>query len=233
METYFYLILGLILLIVSGEFLVKGAVAIALRLKLSTLVIGMTIVSLGTSAPELLVSIKAALGGHPDITIGAIVGSNISNIGLILGFTALIFPIVVQKDSLRKDWPMMIGATLLFIVFVQDGVLELYEGVIFLVLLVAFLSLIIYQSRKANKKLEATAEIDLSAKNTPLWKSISLIILGSVGLVYGADWMLSSAVDIAKEFGVSERIIGLTIVAFGTSLPELITSCVAAFRKEA
>lgn len=233
MEAYFYLILGLILLIVSGEFLVKGAVAIALRLKLSTLVIGMTIVSLGTSAPELLVSIKAALSSHPDITIGAIVGSNISNIGLILGFTALIFPIVVQKDTIIKDWPMMMGSTLLFVWFVQDGMLELYEGVIFIVILISFLFLIIYQSRKTNIKLEAAAEVDISTKNTPLWKSISLIVLGCVGLVYGADWMLSSAVDIAIEFGVSERVIGLTIVAFGTSLPELITSCVAAFRKEA
>lgn len=233
MISYFFLLVGFLLLVFSGDFLVKGAVSIALRLKLSTLVIGMTIVSFGTSAPELLVSIKAALGGHPDITIGSVVGSNISNIALILGITAIIFPIAVSRATLKIDWPMMMFATILFVALVMDGELSAIEGSVFVFILVLFISWLIYKSRKDNKLPDAVEEVDPKDVNLPLWKSFGLVILGALGLVFGADLMLKGAVEIARQFEVSERIIGLTIVAFGTSLPELITSCVAAFRREA
>jgi cation:H+ antiporter len=233
MISYFFLLVGFLLLVFSGDFLVKGAVSIALRLKLSTLVIGMTIVSFGTSAPELLVSIKAALGGHPDITIGSVVGSNISNIALILGITAIIFPIAVSRATLKIDWSMMMFATILFVALVMDGELSAIEGSVFVFILVLFISWLIYKSRKDNKLPDAVEEVDSKDVNLPLWKSFGLVILGALGLVFGADLMLKGAVEIARQFEVSERIIALTIVAFGTSLPELITSCVAAFRREA
>ncbi len=233
MISYFFLLVGFLLLVFSGDFLVKGAVSIALKLNLSTLVIGMTIVSFGTSAPELLVSVKAALGGHPDITIGSVVGSNISNIALILGITAVIFPITVSKATLKLDWPMMMFATILFVAFVLDGELSAIEGIVFVSILIVFISWLIYKSRKENKLPGTVEEVDPKDVKMPLWKSSGLVVLGALGLVFGADLMLKGAVEIARQFEVSERIIGLTIVAFGTSLPELITSCVAAFRKEA
>ena len=233
MLSYVFLIVGFLLLIFSGDFLVKGAVSIALKLRLSTLVIGMTIVSFGTSAPELLVSIKAALGGHPDISIGSVVGSNISNIALILGITALVFPITVSKATLRIDWPMMMLSTLLFVVVVMDGELSAWEGILFIVFLISFIVWLIRNSRKGSAVPAAVDEVNEEEKNLPLWKGVGLVGLGAVGLVLGADLMLKGAVEIARYYDVSERIIGLTIVAFGTSLPELITSCVAAFRKEA
>lgn len=233
MLSYVFLIVGFLLLIFSGDFLVKGAVSIALKLRLSTLVIGMTIVSFGTSAPELLVSIKAALGGHPDISIGSVVGSNISNIALVLGITALVFPITVSKATLRIDWPMMMLSTLLFVVVVMDGELSAWEGILFIVFLISFIVWLIRNSRKGSAVPASVDEVNEEEKNLPLWKGVGLVGLGAVGLVLGADLMLKGAVEIARYYDVSERIIGLTIVAFGTSLPELITSCVAAFRKEA
>lgn len=233
MLSYVLLIVGFLLLIFSGDFLVKGAVSIALKLRLSTLVIGMTIVSFGTSAPELLVSIKAALGGHPDISIGSVVGSNISNIALILGITAMVFPIAVSKATLRIDWPMMMISTLMFVVVVMDGELSAWEGILFLVFLISFIAWLIRNSRKGSATPLAVDEVNEEEKKLPLWKGVGFVALGAAGLVFGADLMLKGAVEIARAYDVSERIIGLTIVAFGTSLPELITSCVAAFRKEA
>jgi cation:H+ antiporter len=231
--SYLFLVGGFILLILSGNFLVKGAVSIALKFNLSSLVIGMTIVSFGTSAPELLVSVDAALSGFPDITIGAVVGSNISNIALILGLTAIIFPIAVQRATLRTDWPMMMFSTLLFVAFVLDGELSALEGLILLVSLIIFIVWLINNSRKTHERPAVADEVDESVKKMPVWKAVFFIGLGALGLVFGADLMLKGAVEIARQFDVTERIIGLTIVAFGTSLPELITSCVAAYRKEA
>ena len=135
---YFWLILGLVTLIVAGEFLVRGAVGIAKRFHISTLVIGMTVISFGTSAPELLVCLDAAMGGHPEIAIGNVVGSNIANIALVLGLTVLILPIVVDRNSKRIDLPMMLLATALFAVFALDGEIQRYEGAILFVILVAF-----------------------------------------------------------------------------------------------
>ncbi len=232
---YLQLIAGLIVLILGGEALVKGAVNLALKLKISPLVVGMTIVSFGTSAPELLVSLGAATSGHPDVSIGAVIGSNISNIGLVLGLTVLIFPIAISKDTLKIDWPLMMFASLLFILFAKDGELELYEGVISVSILVVFTAWLFIKSMKKGKA--ALAELDLEvneeeAEKSNIFKDILFLLLGFTGLYYGADWLINSVVEIAKDFGISEKLISVTVVAFGTSLPELVTSCTAAYRKE-
>jgi cation:H+ antiporter len=230
---YFILILGLAILIAGGEILVKGAVALALKFNISVLVVGMTVVSFGTSAPELLVSIKAALGGHPDISMGNVVGSNIANISLILGLTTLILPISVNKNSIKIDWPIMMLASLLLYVFIFNGILGPLEGAFLFLSLLIFNVWLIFKSRKDNLRAAAEQGDELiSEPGMPLSKSIIFILLGCVGLLFGADWFLKGAVGIAHNFGISERIIALTIVAFGTSVPELITSVIAAFRKQ-
>ncbi|MEM9023222.1 MAG: calcium/sodium antiporter [Bacteroidota bacterium] len=227
--AYVWLIAGLITLLVSGELLVKGAVSIALKLRISTLVVGMTIVSFGTSAPELLVSVKAALSGHPEISIGNVIGSNIANLALVLGITAIIFPILVDNNSIRIDWPMMMASTVVFYLFILDGVLVWWEGAILLGSLVAFGTWLIRKSRKSGAE---DGEVDEDEDVAPLWKDILFITLACVGLVFGVEWLLDAAVEIARAFEVSEHVIAVTIIAFGTSVPELITSGVAAFRKQ-
>ncbi|MBA3899560.1 MAG: calcium/sodium antiporter [Bacteroidetes bacterium] len=230
---YLILILGLAILIAGGEILVKGAVAVALKFNVSILVIGMTVVSFGTSAPELLISIKAALGGHPDISMGNVVGSNIANISLILGLTTLILPISVNKDSIKIDWPIMMLASLLLYIFILNGILGPLEGVFLFLSLIIFNVWLIFKSRKENKKTVVEEGAGLTSESTmPLLKCLLFIALGCIGLLVGADWFLKGAVGIAEGFGISERIIALTVVAFGTSVPELITSVIAAIRKQ-
>jgi len=229
---YVQLIGGLLTLLISGEFLVKGSVNIALRLRISTLVIGMTIVSFGTSTPELLVAIKAALQDKPDIALGAVMGSNVSNLALVLGFTALLFPIQVSRDTIVIDWPMMMISTILFYLLILNGYLGFWEGVVLISMLGAFTFWLVRRSRKKNKAVSEDTVEKVKWSKLVLVREIGLILLGCVGLVYGADWFLDGADDIALKFGVSQRVIGLTLVAIGTSLPELITSLVAAFRKE-
>lgn len=225
---YLLLLVGLIVLVVGGEVLVKGAVAIAYRFEISPLVVGMTIVSFGTSAPELLVSIQAALEGHPAISIGNVVGSNISNLALVLGLTTLIFPLPVKENTVKIDWPVMMGASLLFyLVIAFDEKLNRIEAFGFLVLLIVFLVWLIRKSRKEEKQSENREQ---SAQN--LARAILFVVAGCVALAFGASWLLDGAVGIATNFGVSEHVIGVTIVAFGTSVPELATSCIAAFRKQ-
>jgi len=231
---YLLLIAGLTFLILGAEFLVKGAVAIAYKFRVSMLVIGMTIVSFGTSAPELLVMIKAALSGHEDIGVGTVVGSNISNIALILGFTALLIPIHVQKDSIRIDWPMMMAATILFYLFIQDNVLVFWEGLLFVSILIVFGVWIVRKSRSNYVSEIDPEEFETKLSDTDfILRNVALVILGSVGLVYGSDFLLDGSITIARDFGVPERVIGLTLIAFGTSVPELITSVVAAYHKKA
>lgn len=232
--NYLVLILGLAVLIAGGEFLVKGAVGIAKKAHISPLVIGMTVISFGTSAPELVVSIKAALSNNPEIAIGNVIGSNIANIGMVLGITVLIFPIVVDRNSKILDWPMMMLASLLFYMFALDNVIQHWEGVVLFGILIAFTTYLIVNSRKKTKKeLAAQAEfIEETAKSVPTILSIFYVLLGLVGLYFGAGWLLKSAVNIATDLGMSKSVIGVTIVAFATSVPELVTSAVAAFKKE-
>lgn len=229
---YLQLIAGLIILVIGGESLVKGAVSIALRAKISSLVIGMTVVSFGTSAPELLVSLKAALSGHPDVSVGAVVGSNISNLGLVLGITVLIFPIMVHRDSIRIDWPLMMLSTLLFFWFAMNGLIDFYEGLIFVSILVAFTSWLIYRSRKKGKMLAAVQEVTSEGTSNSIVKDILLLLGGIVGLYFGAEWLIESVVSIAESYQISEKLISVTVVAFGTSIPELVTSTMASLRKE-
>jgi len=227
---YIQFVLGLIFLIAGGEALVKGSVGIALKLRISTLVIGMTIVSFGTSAPELLVAIKAALKEKPDIAIGAVLGSNISNIALILGLTALIFPMKVSRDSIYIDWPVMMFSTLLFWWLIQDGYLHLTDGIGFVFFLIFFSTWLIWRSRKKQKKKEDAPVIKATVK--AYFRDITLMLIGLLGLAFGSDLFIDGADDIAVNLGVPQRIIALTIVAVGTSMPELITSMVAAFRRQ-
>lgn len=230
--SYFLLISGLILLITGGEVLVKGAVNIAFRAKISTLVVGMTIVSLGTSAPELLVSLKASLTGHPDIALGNVVGSNIANVALILGITAIIFPLIVERNSIRYDWPIMMLVTSLFYIFIIDRSFVWYEGLILLTLLISYIIFVIWKSRKDNIAQEKNQDEEIEPIKGKLIKDILFVVGGCVGLAFGADWLVRGAVDIARDFGIDELVISVTIVAFGTSAPELVTSVVAAIRKQ-
>jgi cation:H+ antiporter len=202
---------------------------------MSPLVVGVTIVAFGTSAPELLISIQAALAGSPDITMGNVVGSNICNLALVLGITALIAPIPVNADSIKIDWPMTMGSTLLLYFLVLEGYVNNYEGVGFMFLLILYLFFIIRRSRKNHispEDLGIEVEVPTSASKKNMFKDFSLIAIGGVGLYFGSDWFVNSAKDLAIYMGISERIVGITVVALGTSLPELVTSIVAAFKKE-
>lgn len=229
---YLWLILGLATLVAGGEFLVRGAVSSARKFKISTLVIGMTVISFGTSAPELMVSLNSAVNGHPEIAIGNVVGSNIANLALVLGVTTMIFPIIVARNTKIIDWPMMMMATVLFLIFSLDLEIARWEGILMFSILVAFTVWLIRKSRKETKSdAFEEVEVELQKKTKPLL-SITYLLLGLVGLYFGSEWMLKGAVSIASSFGMTERVIALTIVAFGTSVPELVTSAIAAFKKE-
>lgn len=229
------LIVGLFVLIIGGDFLVKGASSIALRAHISPLVVGLTIVAFGTSAPELLISVKAALGGSPDMTMGNVVGSNICNLALVLGITALIGAIRVQPDSIKIDWPVTMGSSLLlyFVVKEEAAMIRTYEGIIFIILLLVYTVFIIRKSRKETKARRALEEdLGLDEPSPNKFKDILYIALGGAGLYFGADWFVGGAKDMALFLGVSERVIGITVLALGTSLPELVTSIVASVKKE-
>lgn len=234
---YLLLILGLAVLIVGGEFLVKGAVGCSAAFKISPLVIGMTVVSFGTSAPELLVSLQSALDGNPGIAIGNVVGSNIANIALVLGITVLIFPIIAERQTKFIDYPMMILASIMFYLFALDNVIEVYEGIILFGVLVAFTTYLVVNSRKKTKKAIAESDDDIGeALKNPFWKSMVFLLIGLVALYFGSDWFVQGAVGIAEVVlegnPDKDSIIGVTVVALGTSAPELVASIVAAVRKQ-
>ncbi len=224
--SFLLLFAGLAILIFSGDVLVRGAVGIAIKFNVSTLVIGMTIVAFGTSAPELIVSLEAAIKNHPEIAVGNVIGSNIANLALVLGATVLIKPILIQRVTLRMDWPAMMLISLLLLGFIQDFRLNFFEGAVLLVFLVVYSVFMMYRSGND------ADEIDEDDLKKPIYIHIALVAVGSVGLAFGADLLLENAVDIARHFEVSEYVIGTTIVAFGTSVPELITSIVAALKNQ-
>lgn len=225
---FFYLIIGLIALIVGGEFLVKGAISLALRMKVSMVVIGLTVVSFATSAPELIVSVYAALNGHPDIALGNVIGSNIANISLVLGVTALIFPLKFDKRLYRFDVPVMLLASLLFGLFLySNSGIGFWEGFSFVVFLIILITYLISKSRN-----EERAPEEISSEQMPLIKLIFFLSLGGLSLYFGTQWLVGGATGIARLMGVSERVISVSIVAFGTSIPELSASIIAAYRKE-
>tara|TARA_B110000211_G_C14041563_1_gene537012 strand:- start:616 stop:1590 length:975 start_codon:yes stop_codon:yes gene_type:complete len=239
---YLLLILGFATLIVGGEFLVRGAVGLAVKANVSTLVIGMTVVSFGTSAPELLVSVGAALSDGADkmMSVGNVIGSNIANLALVLGITALIFPIPVQRVSIRQDWPVLMASSILFVVFMaffddDKYVVNRWEGLVLFISIIAFTYYLIRKSRQDSRKekLEEVKGDELENEDgKPVWQNVSFLLIGCAGLIFGADWLLSAAVNIAKAFQVPSFIIGATILAFGTSVPELVTSGIAAYRKQ-
>ena len=221
------LILGLTVLVVGGEFLVKGAVGIARNLEISPLVIGLTVVSFGTSAPELLVSLQAATEGSPEIAVGNVIGSNIANLALVLGVTVLIFPIIVERQTKLIDWPMMMLATIFFYIFLSDGEIKLWEGIVLFSSLIVFVAWRIRKSRKKSKLI-----IDEHVDNESTFLAVGYLILGLIGLYFGSEWFVDGAVGIADYLDVPKGVIGVTVVAFGTSAPELVVSCVAAYRKQ-
>lgn len=230
-----FLLLGLIVLIIGGEFLVKGAVGISAAFKISPLIIGMTVVSFGTSAPELLVSLQSALNGNAGIAIGNVVGSNIANIALVLGITVLIFPIVAERQTKIIDYPVMLLSAFLFYLFALDGVIGNWEGAILFGILIAFIIFMIYKARK-DKKKNISTDFDEDDLKLPFGKSSIFLVLGLAGLYFGSEWFVQGAVGIADVLlegnPNKDSIIGVTVVAFGTSAPELVASCVAAYRKQ-
>ena len=219
-----YVLGGLVGLFLGGEALLRGAVGVAQAARLSPLVIGLTVVGFGTSTPELLVSLKAALDGAPDIALGNIVGSNIANILLILGISALVWPITVADKALRRDGIVMLGAAVALFAVVAFGSLGRVTGIALVLALITYLWIALRQPRP-----DADTAV---APDRPLWASGLWVALGLVGLMLGAKYLVDGAVIMARDFGVSEAFIGLTIVAVGTSLPELATSLVAALRKQ-
>lgn len=233
--TFFTLVAGLVLLVVGAEFLVKGASTAAAILRIPPLIIGLTIVAYGTSAPEMSVSIMSTLKGQGDIAMGNVLGSNVCNILLVLGMSALVAPLTVTKQIVRSDVPIMIGVSFLLLMFCLDGELSRVDSIILFVGGIVYTLSLIYQSNKQGAEAdEFVEEFSFSGRATPfIWlKNIVFIIGGSALLILGSRWLVTSAVTIARSFNVSELLIGLTIVAFGTSLPELATSVVASLRGE-
>ena len=224
------LIISLVVLYFGAEWLVGGASSLAARLNISPLIIGLTIVSMGTSAPELVVSIKAAMAGQSALSIGNVLGSNLFNIALILGVSALIVPLTVKRQLLKVDVPVMVGATLLFLIMFIDGKLSFTESLILIILFVGYMVYLFIVSLKNKDSNEENTAMIRIYKHWML--DVVLIALGLVGLIYGSDLLVKNAIIIAQKLGMSEAMIGLTIVAAGTSIPELATSLVAAVRKQ-
>ncbi|WP_142849467.1 calcium/sodium antiporter [Telmatospirillum sp. J64-1] len=234
MMTYLMLVGGFVLLFVGGEALVRGAVALARRLGVSPLVIGLTIVAAGTSAPELVVSLQAALRGQPDIAVGNVVGSNIANILLILGTAGLIQSMRASPGLVYRDGGIMVGASLLLVAVALTGQVAQWQGGIMFAGLIAYIVYSYWAEKRGTKPDFHSQEAEeFEAVPMKLPVAVLVLILGLGGVMLGADWLINGAVTIARQFGVSEAVIGLTVVAIGTSLPELATSVIAAFRRHA
>ena len=218
----FLLLVGFLLLVKGADWFVEGAASIAKKMGIPQLIVGLTIVAMGTSMPEAAVSITAAINNNAGITIGNVVGSNIMNILIILGITSVITSVAIQKSTLYYEIPFMIGITVVMMIFgYTDSKITFFESVILCILFVAFLGYLFYMAKKGS----ATEE---TAKDFPVWKCLLLMVIGGIMVVKGSDFAVDGASYIAKYFGLSDRLIGLTIVAFGTSLPELVTSITAA-----
>lgn len=222
------IIFGLLMLIKGGDWLMRAAVSISLQLRIPKIVVGMTVVSFATSAPELIVSLQSALSGHPDLALGNVIGSNIANLAFVLGITIMISPITVTESFYKTDWPMMILATSLFMVFLLgDQSLQQWEGLIlFSVLLFFIIYLIRYQKQ---------AVIDEAPEDDELlstYLTLAYLVLGGFGLWLGSETLVKGAISLANSLGVSERVISITVVSIGTSIPELSASIIAVINKE-
>lgn len=224
---YLLLLAGFVLLLYSGKYLVKGSVALADHYKVSKLVIGVTVVSFGTSAPEMFVSSIAAYTNRPEVAIGNVIGSNIANIALVLAVTAIIFPIPVRKNSTKIDAPfMLIVSALLYLLMINMNIGRI-EGLVFILLLAAYVFFVVFKSRKENE----LDDIEIDGKISK-GLSILFILISTIGLAFGSDLLVNNAEKIALRMGISQRVVAISLLAFGTSLPELTTSVVAAFKKE-
>jgi len=225
-----FILIGLALLVVGGEFLVRSSVGLSFKLKLSKMVIGLTVVSFATSAPELIVSLQAALNGFSDISLGNVIGSNIANLGLVLGITAIISPLVIDRDFYRFNWPVMMMLSIaLYFLLQSGGILSRWEGLILLSSLMLYLVLLIRRAKKVKLDL---SEIDESLEKTSNFKIVVWLLIGGVSLWGGAELLVKGAVDVAGMMGISERVISVTIIAIGTSVPELAASVIAALKRE-
>lgn len=233
-STIALLILGLVLLIWGAEYLVRGASNLATAAGVSPLVVGLTVVAFGTSSPELAVSVMSAFKGQADLALGNVVGSNLFNILLILGISSVIVPLVVAQQLVRFDVPVMILVSFLLLGLGFDGNIGRLDGILLFSGAIAYTVFLIRQSRKENSaEVKEEYEKEYSGdKKSSVWKNLLFIVIGLAGLMLGSKWLVSSAVAIAQSFGVSELVIGLTIVAAGTSMPEVATSVIAAIRGE-
>ncbi|MDT0644612.1 calcium/sodium antiporter [Zunongwangia sp. F363] len=226
-----FILIGLVLLVVGGEFLVRSSVALSFKLNLSRMVIGLTVVSFATSAPELLVSLQAALQGFSDISLGNVIGSNIANIALVLGVTAIITPLGIDRDFYRFNWPvMMIFSIVLYFFLKSGGNISRLEGAALLIGIAIYLILLITRSRK--KKNIVVEEVDESLQTVSVFKIVVWLLIGGAALYGGSELLVTGAVDLATAMGVSERVISVTMIAVGTSVPELAASVMAALKKE-
>lgn len=230
--TWLLLVLGLVLLVFGADLMVKGAARLAGNFGVPALVIGLTVVAFGTSAPELAVSVKAAYSGQAELAIANVVGSNIFNILLILGLSAIIAPLMISRQLIRQDVPIMVGVSLVAAAMALNGNIDRLEALALTIGLLSYTAFLFYQGRKqgmdtSDEEVEAMLKV-----KAPAWQNLLLVAGGLVLLVLGARWLVQSAVEIATMFGVSEAVIGLTIVAAGTSLPEVVTSVVATMRGE-
>ncbi|MEC9302863.1 MAG: calcium/sodium antiporter [Bacteroidota bacterium] len=234
MMTIFILFLGFILLFFGGELLVRASVSLATKMNVSTLVIGMTIVSFATSAPELFVSLKAVFSNSGDISLGNSIGSNIANIAFVLAITAIFFKVKIAKKVLSLNYPLLLISSLLlaFILYYFKGVSS-FIGYLFVIILITYVLILINDARDNQLNAKSEERVVTSSKNTiTYFKSISMLLLGVLLLKYGADFLVNSAMNIADYFEVPERVIAVTIVAIGTSIPELAASIIAAYRNE-
>ena len=236
--THFLMFLaGLVALVAGADLLVRGASRLALSFGISPLVVGLTIVAFGTSAPEMAVSAGAVLNGQTGLAMGNVVGSNIFNVLFILGLSALITPLVVHVQLIRQEVPIMIGASLLVLVLALDGTLGLFDGALLFGLLLAYTGFLVVQSRRASREAQAEFDAEIQPASPDAWDArlpvqLALIAAGLALLVLGSDWLVSAAVFFAQSLGVSDLVIGLTIVAAGTSMPEVATSIMAALKGE-
>jgi len=222
------LVLGIAILVYSGDYLVKGSVAIANHFKISALVIGLTVVAFGTSAPELIVSLEAAITGHPEIALGNVIGSNIANIALVLALTVIILPMPVAAQTIRRSWPIMFISCLVLYGAMLNGLITRVEGAVMFLLLILF----IISSIKSSKRFPIKVSVPKPENKYKIWVYMIIVLFASFGLAIGSRFLVLGASGIAGSMGISERLISITIVAFGTSIPELTASVIAAFKKE-
>ncbi len=234
LQIVLYILGGIGGLFIGAEGLVRGSSSLAISFGISPLVVGLTVVAFATSSPELVVSIKAAIDGNPGIVVGNVVGSNICNIALILGVAALISPMQVKTQVIKREIPLMIFISFVFLLVLIDGSISRWEGAIFVIGIIAYIILSYMYVRKDKDDAEIVKEFEKGLRTKPynIWQSILLIIGGLALLIIGSKLFIDGAIETAVKLGVSQAVIGLTIVALGTSLPELITSIVASFRNE-